>query len=214
LAGQTLYTKSFLAGYDLFVLGFFCRFVWQCPSKHILDMYSRHISANHLDIGVGTGYFLDRCKFPSSEPRLGLMDINPDALEVAGKRLSRYRPEIYRRNVMEPIEIDARGFDSIGLTHLLHCLPGTIKTKGIVFEYAGRLLNPGGIVFGSTLLYSGGNANRAAKFFMDVDNGKGIMTNREDNLEGLEQVLRQHFSESSVEVVGCDALFWARGPLP
>ncbi len=208
--GQTIYTKSFLSVYDLFVLGFFCRFIWQCPSHHVLDLYNRYVSTNHLDIGVGTGYFLDHCKFPSSTPRLGLMDLNPNTLEVAGKRLSRYSPEIYRRNILEPIEIDAQGFDSVGLTHLLHCLPGTIKTKGIIFKYVKKLLNPGGIVFGSTLLYKGVNRNILATVFMNVDNSKGIMTNKEDDLDSLKEILRQYFSESSVEVIGCDALFWVR----
>ena len=27
----------------------------------MLEMYRKHLTANHLDIGVGTGYFIDRC---------------------------------------------------------------------------------------------------------------------------------------------------------
>lgn len=176
----------------------------------MLYLYNRYVTTNHLDIGVGTGYFLDHCKFPNSNPRLGSMDLNPNTLEVAGKRLSRYHPEIYQRNVLDPIEIDAQDFDSVGLTHLLHCLPGTIKTKGIILKYVKKLLNPGGIVFDSTLLYKGVNRNMLSTIFMNLDNSKGIMTNKEDDLEGLKQILSQHFSGSSVEVIGCDALFWAR----
>ncbi len=198
--GQAIYTKSFLSTYDLFVLGFFCRFIWRCPSHHILAMYNQHVSANHLDIGVGTGYFLDHCKFPGTNPRLGLMDLNPNTLEVAGKRLSRYTPEIYHVNVLKPIEIRAQSFDSVGLTHLLRCLPRTIKEKGVVFKYINKLLNPGGIVFGSTLLYKGVNRNMLATFFMNLDNSKGIMTNKEDDLESLKQMLSQYFSESSVDM--------------
>ena len=70
IRGQAIYTKWFLSTYDFFVLGFFCRFVWKCPSHHILGLYGRYVSANHLDIGAGTGYFLDRCKFPVAGPRL------------------------------------------------------------------------------------------------------------------------------------------------
>lgn len=36
------------------------------------------------------------------------------------------------------------------------------------------------------------------------------VTNGEDDLEGLKGNLEQHFSESFVKVIGCEALFWAR----
>ncbi len=88
--GQAIYTKSFLAMYDLSVLGFFCRFIWKCPSHHILELYNQYVSANHLDIGVGTGYFMDHCKFPAANPRIALMDLNPNSLEISKNRLERY----------------------------------------------------------------------------------------------------------------------------
>jgi hypothetical protein len=66
LAGQALYTRPMLAVYDLAVLGLACRCLWGCPARHILELYDRSVSANHLDVGVGTGYFLDRCRVPDS----------------------------------------------------------------------------------------------------------------------------------------------------
>lgn len=66
VAGQAVYTKRVLHVYDLFVLGFSNRFVWRCPTPALLAHYDRHVTANHLDVGVGTGYFLDRCHFPSA----------------------------------------------------------------------------------------------------------------------------------------------------
>ena len=103
-AGQAVYSKSMLAIYDLFVLGFSNRVVWRCPSQRILALYDRYITANHLDVGVGTGYFLDRCRFPNDRPRLALMDLNANCLDAAGKRLARYRPEVYRANVMTKMQ--------------------------------------------------------------------------------------------------------------
>src|SRR6266446_4577761 len=102
-AGQAVYTKRTLAFYDFVVLGVSNRFIWKAPTQRLEEHYNRHVTANHLDVGVGTGYFLDRCRFPSNIPRVALMDLNSDALEFASQRIARYRPETHRRNVLEPI---------------------------------------------------------------------------------------------------------------
>ncbi|MCP5054642.1 MAG: class I SAM-dependent methyltransferase [bacterium] len=209
-AGQAVYSKKTLAIYDLYVLGFSNRFVWKCPSKNILDLYNRHISTNHLDIGVGTGYFPDRCKFPVENPRLGLMDLNGNSLGATSERVKRYHPETYRHNVLEPVEQDIPGFDSIGVNYLLHCLPGTIDTKTRIFKHLDKLLNPGGVVFGSTILHSGVKRGVLAKKLMKIYNGKGIFSNTGDDLDGLKTNLETHFTETEVTVIGSVALFACR----
>ena len=209
-AGQAVYTKPMLAVYDLLVLGFSNRLVWRCPSKHILALYDRYVTANHLDVGVGTGYFLDRCRFPKDRPRLALMDLNPNCLEAASTRLARYRPAVYRANVLDPISFDAARFESISLTYLLHCLPGTIRTKSAVFRHLTTLLNPGGMMFGATLLSGGVNRNWAARRLMAFYNSKGVFTNEQDDLESLRDMLSEKLTAVRVEVVGCAALFSGR----
>ncbi|MFC2068422.1 class I SAM-dependent methyltransferase [Chloroflexota bacterium] len=211
-AGQALYTPFFLYIYNWFALGLNCRFIWECPTKHVIKLYNQYISGNHLDIGVGTGYFLEKCIFPITKPRLVLVDLNPNSLVLAQKRLVQYQPQVYRRNILEPLNlnIDTLGFDSIGITHILHCLPGNMQTKGIVFQHVKSLLNPGGILFGATLLYKGVKRNPLATYLFWWTNVFGFMTNKQDDLEGLEENLRAHFSESHIEVIGCEALFWAR----
>jgi hypothetical protein len=114
-----------------------------------LEHYNRHVSANHLDVGVGTGYFLDHCRFPSHTPRIALMDLNRNSLDFASRRIARYKPETYIRNVLEPIAIDALRFDSIGVNYLLHCLPGTMESKSVAFDHLKALMNPGAVLFGS-----------------------------------------------------------------
>jgi len=52
-AGQTMYTRRTLAIYDFLVLGVSSRFIWRCPTERIERHYDRHITANHLDVGVG-----------------------------------------------------------------------------------------------------------------------------------------------------------------
>jgi ubiquinone/menaquinone biosynthesis C-methylase UbiE len=209
-SGQALFTKAFLSVYDWFALGFSCRFVWQCPPGNVLKLYDEYISRNHLDVGVGTGYFLDRCRFPIEQPRLVLVDINPDSLAMAQKRLKRYHPRVYRRDILEPLCIDTPGFDSIGLSLLLHCLPGTMDMKGKAFQNIMPLLNPGGVVFGTTFLFEGVKRNPLASYTFWLANRLGFMTNKQDSLDGLDQNLKKYFSESHIELHGCGALFWAR----
>ena len=147
--GAAAYTPFSLAFYDLAVLGLSNSFIWQCPTRLILDFYNEHISDKHLDVGVGTGYFLDRCQFPSTAPTVALLDLNPNSLAATAKRLRRYAPASHLGNVLEPINIGSSGFGSIGLNYLLHCVPGNLESKSIVFGHLKPLLKEGGVVFGS-----------------------------------------------------------------
>ena len=51
------------------------------------------------------------------------MDLNPSPLQVAAKRLHRYRPKTHQANALEPFGLPAGTFESVGLNWLLHCLP-------------------------------------------------------------------------------------------
>ena len=177
-AGQAVYTKRTLSIYDFVVLTVSNRFLWRCPTPRLLQHYNEHVTANHLDVGVGTGFFLDRCRFPSRQPRIALMDLNPNALEFAAQRIERYRPETYVRNVLEPIAFEGRKFDSVGINYLLHCLPGSIVSKSVALDHVANLVNEGGILFGSTLLHDGVRRNRLATRLMEYYNSQGIFSNR------------------------------------
>ena len=209
-AGQAVYTKRTLAVYDFVVLGVSNRFVWKCPTQRLEAHYDRHVTANHLDVGVGTGYFLDRCRFPSPTPRIALMDLNQDALEFASRRIARYEPKTYRRNVLEPISTDGERFDSIGINYLLHCIPGSIESKAVALDHLRALMEPNAVLFGATLLQGGVSRGWFAKRLMALYNKKGIFTNERDDLDGLTRALRQRLRDVSVEVVGCAALFAGR----
>lgn len=209
-AGQAVYTKRALRAYDFVVLGLSNRFLWKCPTQRLLDHYNRHISTNHLDVGVGTGYFLDKCRFPAPTPRIALMDLNPNTLEFASERIERYKPESYRRSVLDPIQIDAAKFDSVGINYLLHCVPGTIESKAVAFDHLKVLMNPQAVLFGATLLQGGAPRSWLAKSLMGIYNEKGIFSNEADHLDGLIEELKKRFTDVSVEVVGCAALFSGR----
>jgi hypothetical protein len=210
LAGQAVYTRQILNVYDLLVLGASNRLVWKCPTQRLVEHYNRHITDNHLDVGVGTGYFLDKCRFPSTKPRVALMDLNQNSLDFAARRIARYAPETWRRSVLDPIELNAPKFDSVGVNYLLHCLPGTIESKSVAFDHLIALMNPGAILFGSTLLHGGVRRSWLARRLMDVYNRKGIFSNAGDHLDGLTQALEKRFEDVSVDVVGSAALFSGR----
>src|SRR5579863_1141532 len=208
--GAAAYTPLTLAFYDLAVLRLSNSFVWECSSHVVLDFYNEHVSAEHLDVGVGTGYFLDKCRFPSTTPRIALFDLNPHSLAKSAKRLRRYNPSCYMGNVLQRIDIGMSGFGSISLNYLLHCLPGNLTSKSVVFEHVKPLLRDGGAIFGSTILGEGVRHNPLAKQLMKIYNAKGFFSNLSDRQSDLEAGLKAHFDEPTIHVAGCVALFSTR----
>jgi SAM-dependent methyltransferase len=208
-AGQAAYTRTALAFYDPFVIGTLIRFVWKCPPSTLVELYDANVSPSHLECGVGTGFFLDRCRLPR-HPRLVLLDLNPSCLARASQRLSRYAPRVYRRNVLEPLAMDEAPFDSVGMNCLLHCLPGEMPAKAVVFDHVSDYLSPGGRVFGSSVLGAGVRPGPLAKRLMALFNRRGIFCNAGDTAAALREELARRFRESSVDVIGCVAVFRAR----
>ena len=208
LAGQAVYSKNVLSLYDLWVLGFSNHYLWQCPTKLIAEQFSQHVSTNHLDVGVGSGYYLKRC-LTDIDRRLALVDLNENSLAKASSEIARFKPKCYQRNVFEPLTLDGENFDTISINYLLHCLPGNMTEKGKVFENLKAVLNDGGVVFGSTILGKHVEKNFFADKLMNLYNSKGIFTNLADDISGLDTVLHQHFSQVKIRVVGCVALFVA-----
>ncbi|MBT3880735.1 MAG: class I SAM-dependent methyltransferase [Candidatus Scalindua sp.] len=207
--GQEVYSKPILSIYDLWVLGISNQFIWKCPTKRLLAHFNNHISSNHLDIGVGTGYFIDKCNLPTATCRIGLMDLNQNSLNEAGKRIKRYKPSKYRFNVLDEVKLDISKFDSISVNYLFHCLPGKLSDKLVVLDNVDHLLLNNGIIFGSTILSHGVAKSRAAIKLMSLYNKKGIFCNAEDSIEDLESYLSNKYSDYKIEVQGCVAIFSA-----
>lgn len=203
-----IYTMPTLAIYDLFVVKFSNTFAWKCPSSNLLALYNRYVSANHLDVGVGTGYFLDRCVYPS-HPRITLLDLNPNTLHVSSKRIQRYQPLTVHADILEPLPANLPQFDSIAMNYLIHCLPGDIKAKEMAFINARAHLNDNGVLFGATLLGDTRKSNALAKRLLSIYNAKGIMSNSQDTMEDLDQVLATHFKRHTLKKQGQVAIFTA-----
>ncbi len=209
-AGASIYSKPVLALYDVTVLGFSNTFIWTCPTRLIVEHYNKHISNRHLDVGVGTGYFLDLCTFPTPTPFLTLMDLNPNSLAAAARRVRRYQPTTLLADVTAPVRASMAPFDSIGIGYLLHCLPGPMHHKAAAIGHLAALLNPGGMLFGTTILGQGVRHGPLARIALRHYNQHGVFSNMDDSAQTLTDTLTRHFGAVSVHVVGCVAFFSAR----
>jgi hypothetical protein len=189
-AGAAAYTKFVLSIYDPLVFKFENAFVWKCPTRLLLDHYNRYVSAD--------------------DPKVALMDLNPNSLQFTAARIRRYRPTTYLANVLEPIKYELPAFDSVGLNYLLQCLPGSMSDKGRVFSNLKPFMNPGGVLFGTTILGQGVEFNSLGRLFMGLYNSRRILNNRNDNLADLERNLERNFAQYSLHTVGCVAFFVGR----
>lgn len=209
VAGQAVYTPRLLGWYDLLVLSVSNRWIWRCPTPRLLDWYNQHVSARHLDVGVGTGYFLDHCQFPSPSPQITLVDLNEHCLAAASGRIRRYQPRTTRADVLQPFRLETAPFDSIGLNYLLHCVPGNLASKSRVFDHGAEHLSADGVLFGSTLLSEGVRHTWTAQCLAAYYNRRRIFSNTDDRLDDLRSELGRRFERVRIEVVGSVALFAA-----
>jgi SAM-dependent methyltransferase len=210
-AGAAVYSRFVLALYDLEVLKFELPVVFKCPSSRIAALYDRHVADRHLDVGVGTGYFLDGCRFPVAKPEVHLMDLNPTCLETTSRRIARYAPVAHRCNVLEPIRLPLPRFGSIAMSNLLHCLPGSLREKEPVLRHLKPFLREDGVLFGVTVLGEGVDAGPLYRYVNRVYNRKAIFSNLRDNAADLATILSRNFASHTVEVVGSLAFFTGRG---
>lgn len=205
-AGQAAYTPFTLSVYNFFVLGFSNAYVWRCPTRFIQDAYQENITENHLDVGVGTGYFLEMCHWPAGA-RVSLMDMNENCLSAAARAISRHGPTLYQRDIYQ-VQDDLKGrFRSISANFLFHCLPGDMGDKSRVFGNIADMLRPGGVVFGATIISDRNCHSFLSRQFIKTYNRMGIFHNLNDTRGGLIEALEDHFDSVEVDVQGCVALF-------
>ena len=209
-AGAAVYSNFVLAFYDVEVLMFEIPVIFKCPLCKIKDFFNAHITDKHLDVGVGTGYFLDKGKFPVQNPTIHLMDLNENSLQKTSRRIKRYNPKSHICNVLELIKEKMPTFNSISAMNFLHCLPGTMIDKEAVINNLKPFLSNSGVFFGVTILGENVNAGPLYRFTNSIYNKKAIFSNLNDNCTDLEKILKNNFREYSVEVKGSVALFYGK----
>jgi SAM-dependent methyltransferase len=207
-AGASIYSPTILKLYDWWVLGVSNRLAWRCPTKAILlPFFKRHMSLKHLDVGVGTGFYPAHAGLSKSH-EIAMLDLNEHSLRAAAARLKRTDIRIFTQDVMHPsTDLVNRGYDSISLFYLLHCLPGRMEDKEIAIANLKKYLAKGGVLYGATILGDEAAHNRFGRLLMKTYNRKGIFGNRTDTIDSLRKMLRNQFEWVQVRQHNQVALF-------
>ena len=208
--GIAIYSRFALNFYNAFVLGYNNRFVWKCPTRQTLSLYEQHTSRNHLDVGVGTGYYLSRARLAPGKRRVGLMDMSENCLAHASRQLNKFQPETYVANILGQMPSGIRAFDSVSMCYVLHCIPGDMVYKQIAFRNLSSIMNPGGLFFGTTLLPNSPADNWQSRLQSRIYNRRGVFHNVNDTLQDLETSLSRYFEIRSLDMTGCAAVFVAQ----
>lgn len=210
--GQSDYTRSLLRLYDPLVLGPVARFVWRCPTTRLLEGYRQHIRDLHLDVGPGTGYFIDRSGLPDLS-RVTILDPNPTVLDHAARRLRRLDVTAVEADVLQPLPVDGP-YDSAALHLVIHCLPGPLPRKAAAVANVAAVLAPTGVLFGASVLGTAGPQTWLSRRVLAAFNRRGAFDNLGDTEEGLREILATSFEHVQLETVGSIATFAATNPRP
>ena len=209
-AGQRGYSRLLLNAYDPLVLGPIARFVWRCPTSHLVERYRRHIRANHLDVGPGTGYFLEHSGLPEGSA-VTILDPNRNVLRHVSGRLPQFDVTAAEADVLKPLPV-AGPFDSAALHLVIHCLPGPLSRKAAAVANVAAILAPTGVLFGASVLGNSGRHTWAARRMLGAFNRQCGFDNLADSEEGLHEILSASFERVELETIGSIAIFAATNP--
>lgn len=206
--GQADYNRVFLRIYDRLVLGLFARFVWRMSTADHVRLYREHIRPNHLDVGPGTGYFLERAGLADGS-KVTILDPNPNVLAHVTRRLRRLDVTAVQADVLKPLPTPGP-FNSAALSFVLHCLPGPMDSKAVAIENIARVLEPDGVLFGITILGPSARHTRLGRALLGMLNRRGTFSNLDDTEAGLREILQRSFRDVRVETAGVTATFVAQ----
>ena len=170
----------------------------------------QHIRDRHLDVGPGTGYFLERSGLPDGSP-VTILDPNPNVLRHVSRRLGQLDVTSVEADVLKPHPVDGP-FDSAALHLVIHCLPGPLARKAGAVANVAAVLAPAGVLFGASVLGTSGRHTWAARRMLAAFNRQGGSDNLTDSEEGLGEILGASFEHVELETVGSIAIFAATNP--
>jgi len=193
------------------VLGLSNRFVWECPTKIVLlPFYKEHLGLKHLDVGVGTGFYIARAGLTRSH-QVSLLDLNENSVRAAAAQVKQAKVRTFMRAVMQPSSepVDT-GYDSISLFYLLHCLPGTMDDKETAIANLKRYLSKDGVLYGATILGDEAAHNPIGRMLLKLYNDKGVFHNMADTFDDLQRMMKRQFQNVQIRRHNKVALFVAR----
>jgi SAM-dependent methyltransferase len=205
--GQSDYTRSLLRVYDPVVVGIVARAVWRCPASRLVEGYRQHTRDRHLDVGPGTGYFLERSGLPDGS-RVTILDPNANVLDHAGRHLRRLDVTAVEADVLKPLPVDGP-FESAALNLVIHCLPSPMSRKAVAVANVAATLAPTGVLFGASVLGTAGPQTWLSRRVLAAFNTRGAFDNLGDTEEGLREILAASFEHVELETVGSIAIFAA-----
>jgi len=205
------YTPFLLRIYDPIVLGVVARVVWRIPTKAMLNSFRQLIGPTHLEVGPGTGWFLEKSG-RLDKTSLTILDPNPNVLRHVTERLRDVPVTAVEADVLKPLPVDGP-FASAGLNAVLHCLPGPPEYKEVALRNIAAVLAPDGVLFGATVLGRSANHTWLARRVLTVFNRQGGFDNLDDSETWLRSALGRSFESVEVKVVGSLAIFVARNPI-
>ncbi|CZR69177.1 uncharacterized protein PAC_19077 [Phialocephala subalpina] len=210
--GAAIYSSLVLLIYDFWVLFISNLYAWRCPTGTILvPFFNKNISKKHLDVGVGTGYYLAHAPLTASHS-ITLLDLNRNSLDAANRRIGG-KAKTLLHDALEPLPIEeGERFDSVSLCYLLHCMPGPPERKVKLFANLRGVLSEKGVLFGTTVLGQGVEHNAFGRYLMSLYNKKGLFGNELDSRKVFEDALRENFEEVDCRIEGVVLLFEARRP--
>lgn len=209
--GQSDYGRILLRLYDPLVLGPIARHVWRLRMPDAIGLYREHITPNHLDVGPGTGYFLEHAGLPAGS-KVTILDPNPNVLRHVTRRLPQLDVTAVQADVLKPLPAPGP-FDSAGLSAVLHCLPGPMERKARAIENVARVMAPGGVLFGATVLGTSARHTRLGRAFLAAFNRRGAFDNLGDTEAGLRDILEGSFGKVTIDVDWGIAVFVATQPV-
>ncbi|KAK8157085.1 hypothetical protein IWX90DRAFT_314167 [Phyllosticta citrichinensis] len=227
-AGAARYSSFFLRFiYDSLVLGINCPYAWGCPFMELAAFFNGRVATaillsspktcRLLDIGVGTGCFLEQAPLDDVK-EVALLDLDTNCLSAAASRTRKAHPRIecstFHADILEPISAGKLGgrFDAISMMLVLHSLPGPPSRKGAMLRRLGDLLNTDGVLLGSTVLGKDVTHNFFGKILMWHINRIGVFDNYEDDVASFIKPLEDAFESVNWRIVGRTLLFEARKP--
>jgi SAM-dependent methyltransferase len=208
--GQADYSPALLNLYDPIVIGIVSRIVWHVPREPLVNEYRDSIREPHLDVGPGTGYFIDHSALPDGSS-VTIVDPNPNVLKHASRRLTRLKVTAIEADVLKPLPLDGP-FESAALSLVLHCLPGPMSRKARAIEHVAAVLSPNGTLFGATVLGRSAPHSWLGQRVLRAFNRRSAFDNLDDTEEGLRSILEASFEQVSIQPLGSIAVFNARTP--